>query len=164
MDVKAIQIYKDVSNNIKQKMEEARACHDLDLAVDLGCLQLECKIYLQKRMIKVMREAGENMAADPDKIKNVQTRIDDTSESIWRMRVDPMWDYEKRECFEIFHQRIGELNYRYDEEVIGRILAIGENWIEYDKEVVEVVKILDTISEVEEELKDIWNEAAFLMK
>jgi hypothetical protein len=65
----AVQIYKDVSNNIKQKREEARACHNLDLSVDLGCLQLECKLYLRKRIERAAREAPGNESSEFENLK-----------------------------------------------------------------------------------------------
>jgi hypothetical protein len=165
----AIQIYKDVSNNIKQKREEARACHNLDLSVDLGCLQLKCKLYLRKRIERAAREAPGNESGEFEKLK---TRLDDAEERIRLMLVaweDPrdvsFYCLEKGYHFVLLYKRVRELNSRYDKEVAGRALEIEKELTELNDRIdTEDIEAIETISEIEEELKDICKKTAVLIK
>jgi hypothetical protein len=165
----AVQIYKDVSNNIKQKREEARACHNLDLSVDLGCLQLECKLYLRKRIERAAREAPGNESSE---FENLKTRLDDAEERIRLMLV--AWEdsrdvsfycLEKDYHLVLLYKRIGELNSQYDKGIVGRALEIEKELTELDDRIdTEDMEAMETISEIEEELKDICKKTPFLIK
>jgi hypothetical protein len=180
-DAQAIQIYKDVANKIKQKREEARAWHDLDLAVDLGLLLVDCKSHLRKRIEKVAREIARNTwgaSPAPAESKKLETRLDLTEARIRLLlgMEDYLLNCARKEHSDTDDIKALEENYSewteltleierlsniYDVAVVDKIAEIqdGQNelHVRYDKEV------LDKFSQVEDDLEDIWQRAVPLM-
>jgi hypothetical protein len=74
LNAKAIQEYKDVSDYITYKTEVARTgcdCHrDLDLALGLERVLLECQLQMQQRIEKAAREVAENLPLELGKIES----------------------------------------------------------------------------------------------
>jgi hypothetical protein len=91
LNAKAIQEYKDVSDYITYKMEEARTgcdCHRaLDLAVGLERVLLECQFQMQQRIEKAAREVTENLPSELGKSEKLKARLNDIKAKIWSLLV-----------------------------------------------------------------------------
>jgi hypothetical protein len=162
---KAIQIYKDVSDIITEKREEAGwtvydYCRDLDLAVGLKRVLHECQLRMRQRIEKAAREVAENLPPKLGKSEKLKARLD-IGVKTRRLLVASKSSTEK----------VSECDYARKEDLddidLEKADAYSSDWMELSSRIEELKQqydeeVLDTISEVEKDLEDIWREAVLL--